>query len=234
VNSYDSDGRLKSVETDKESYIDRDTEYYTWTDRDAPPNIPPPDYARQVQPFGPNNLRTSTQISRNGNVMMLKSSEISSTPMVHWSGENSQHLVSQSNPNPMPIRNGAVSLQKSIAGAQLPPHLVNADPQLDLGDMVVSHTVQTGPASHEVEYKRKEDMDGSKWSRTEETLWISSANKPRINPSMAIMYGMQDGGDGKKFVQQNNHDNGDMSIEERRKMRRNASRAMTAYSGRDY
>ena len=51
VNCYDAAGRLQSSETDKKTYQDHDTEYYNWTDRDPPPCIPPPDYAKQVVTF---------------------------------------------------------------------------------------------------------------------------------------------------------------------------------------
>jgi len=227
INSYDSEGRLKGVETDKQTYQDHDTEHYKWTDNDQPPAITPPGYDTQVEPFGANSVQTTTQIASNGNVLMLKSTEISTTPLIHWTGDNaSQQLSIKSATNDKICdQNGETVPQKALLqfGSQSPSsQLFPGD--VPNGDTVVSHTVKEGPVSRETDCSLTESLNGSKWSRTEETVWVST-NKPRINPNLAIMNGPQDGGKSEgELVEQN----GTVSIEERRRMRRNAARAMTA------
>jgi len=228
INSYDSEGRLKNVETDKETYQDHDTEHYKWTDRDQPPDIPASDYQSTVEPCGANSLQTTTQIASNGNVLMLKSTEISSTPIIHWTGDNaSQQSSIKLPPHAKYIvcnRNGETVSQKTVnIGAQTPSSQLFLGNVTPAGDTIVSHTVKEGPVSRESDSRVTESLDGSKWSKTEETVWMST-NKPRINPNLAIMNGppTEVGRNAGQVVEQN----GSLSIEERRQMRRNVSRTM--------
>jgi hypothetical protein len=228
INSYDSDGRLKGVETDKQTYQDHDTEYYKWTDHDQPPDIPLPEYQTQVEPLGANSVQTLTQIASNGNVLMLKSTEVASTPIIHWTGDEASQQSSVKSPSNGQFKicdqNGDVEPQKAV---NFDSHV--ASPQLYPGnspksDAVVSHTIKEGPVSRETDSTLTESLEGSKWSRNEETVWVST-NNPRINPNLAIMNGPQEGGKSEGHPAQQN---GSVSMEERRKMRRNAARAMTA------
>jgi len=161
----------------------------------------------------------------NGSVLMLKSTEISSTPVVHWTGVNTQHITSST-----PNNRGEVTTypaQRSFGNGDL-------DSVSSRGDqtVIVTNTVVSGTPQVSTEIKLSENSEGSKWSRSEETVWMTS-NK-RINPDiLAITYDGEGGeaplGKPTKQIEAgvvNGHEN--LSVEERRKMRRNVSREKTA------
>lgn len=132
VNRYDAEGNLKSSEVDSESWEERDTQKYEWTDKDEPPvpvsSGPTPADERLERFFSaPGEDGTATQTPGSAgpvsqDALVLASSERRDVPAVCWSGT---HVEEES--------------------------------------------------AKDEDHKTTTKMDGLQWSRSGESVWISSS-----------------------------------------------------------
>jgi len=93
VNKYDLDGNLKSSDIDSTSWEDRDTQNYSWSNKDEPPPealAPPPPDDRIEQFFS----SAEQQHQRtDGDQSALVLTTAADVPAVSWTGATASHQV---------------------------------------------------------------------------------------------------------------------------------------------
>jgi len=99
VNKYDIDGNLKSSDIDSTTWEDRDTQSYSWSNRQDPPAealAPPPSDDRIEQFFSNADHHHQQQQQRSDgdeSAVVLTTAERRDVPAVSWSGTTASHQV---------------------------------------------------------------------------------------------------------------------------------------------